>query len=82
MKPQIDYARIFRGAARMEDMGKARELLRVVAAAAAEYQPAADTAASTITDHIAATADKMRCGSVPALLPPAWRFRRHGPALS
>jgi len=50
MKPQIDYARIFRGAARMEDMGKARELLRVVAAAAAEYQPAADTAASTVAD--------------------------------
>jgi hypothetical protein len=34
MNSQIDYARIFRGAARMEDTGKARQLLAMVAAAA------------------------------------------------
>jgi uncharacterized protein with gpF-like domain len=49
MKPQIDYARMFRAAARMEDMGKARELLRTIAAAA-DNQPAADTAASPVAD--------------------------------
>jgi hypothetical protein len=38
-KRQIDFARIFRAAARMKDSGKARELLRVVAASASDLRP-------------------------------------------
>jgi hypothetical protein len=54
-KRQIDFARIFRAAARMKDGGKARELLRIVAASAVvaavpAAKVAADTAAATVGD--------------------------------
>jgi hypothetical protein len=38
-KRQIDFARIFRAAARMQDSGKARNLINVVAAAASKKVP-------------------------------------------
>ena len=51
-KRQIDFARIFRAAARMGDTGKARELLRVVAASVEAAVPAADLAADTAASTV------------------------------